>query len=47
MKLNKRAKKLIKKNGIDMFKCIVCGSIKPDTYRTTETNIFFYCKQHI
>ena len=47
MKLSKKAKKLIKKNSIEIFKCVVCNSIKPTNYRTTKDDIFFYCKKQL
>ena len=46
MNFNKNAKKIIKKQGIEMPKCCVCGSIKPDRYRTQLNDIYFYCKNH-
>lgn len=45
MRLNKKAKRIIQKQNIEMFKCF-CGSVKPVVYRTRDNEIYFYCDQH-
>ena len=47
MRLSKKAKKIIKKNGIEIPKCVVCNSIFPTNYRIYNDYIYFYCKKHI